>query len=189
MSVSVTAFCVYFQCKFILLQFFQWHTSGWKGRVLSKLRTKTEFRSAVTFACPAPVIHIIAGKVCNVLDAEREVLTLIEDRDGTIAHKNMYSYVKGGVLDIARQEINERPENELKPHDPFSDLTCAVDRNTYTAPVQRPVYTHTVFSGLFSIGADSCVVQNFPAPQPTPPTFLDIQKPNIFSGLFCISNN
>lgn len=34
---------------------------GWKGRVLAKLRTKTEFRSAVTFAHPAPIIHIIPG--------------------------------------------------------------------------------------------------------------------------------
>ena len=59
-------FVVFFFDVSILFKFVQCLFSlftGWKGRILAKLRTKTEFRSAVTFACPSPIIHIIPGKI------------------------------------------------------------------------------------------------------------------------------
>lgn len=82
---------------------------GWKGEVLAKLRTKKEFRSAVTFSSADDVIHVIPGKVSNIFDAEKEVLSLIANKNCVI--KNGYRYIAGGVLDEAHAEIFEKPES------------------------------------------------------------------------------
>lgn len=79
---------------------------GWKGEVIAKLKTKREFRSAVTFEKEG-VIHIIPGKVSNIFDAEHEVLGLLHSKN--ILEVNGYQYVKGGVLDGAYNEILEKP--------------------------------------------------------------------------------
>jgi hypothetical protein len=79
---------------------------GWKGTVLAKLKTKREFRSAVTYE-KDNVIHIIPGKVSNIFDAEKEVHALISKEK--ILTVNGYSYVQGGVLDRSAMEITEKP--------------------------------------------------------------------------------
>lgn len=92
----------------------------WKGEVLAKLRTKKEFRSAVTFASPDGVINIIPGKVSNVFDAEKEVIALIENKNCQVI--NGYRYVEDGVLAQSLMEITEKP-------DPDEPNTCSL--NTY----------------------------------------------------------
>lgn len=79
---------------------------GWKGTVLTKLKTKHEFRSAVTFE-KDHITHVLSGKISNVFDVEREVLALLAKEN--IHTVNGYSYVQGGVLQQAQQEIEERP--------------------------------------------------------------------------------
>ncbi|MBA2650640.1 MAG: FAD-dependent oxidoreductase [Tatlockia sp.] len=78
----------------------------WKGSVIAKLKTKSEFRSAVTFM-HKEVIHIIPGKVSNIFDAEREVLVLLK-KENLLTYNN-YQFVKNGVLDSSIQEISEKP--------------------------------------------------------------------------------
>ncbi len=80
---------------------------GWKGAVLAKLKTRSEFRSAVTFEKDR-VIYIFPGKISNVFDASDEILTLIAGHP-CIEH-NGYRYAANGVLHRARQEIQQKPK-------------------------------------------------------------------------------
>jgi hypothetical protein len=82
--------------------------TGWKGEVLAKIRTKNEFRSAVTFTCPDDVIHVIPGKVSNIFDVEKEVIALIDNIN--CCSKNGYRFVINGVLNDAHTEIINKPE-------------------------------------------------------------------------------
>jgi hypothetical protein len=82
---------------------------SWKGEVLCKLKTQREFRGCVTYAGPYGVIHVIPGKISNIFDAEEETMALIDQVPGTISVSNGYSYMTGGVLDHASQEITEAP--------------------------------------------------------------------------------
>jgi hypothetical protein len=79
---------------------------GWKGEVLAKLKTKKEFRSAVTYE-KDNIIHVMPGKVSNIFDVEHEVCSLLKKEN--ILVRNGYSYVQGGVLDEACIEIAEKP--------------------------------------------------------------------------------
>lgn len=79
---------------------------GWRGTVLAKMVTKNEFRSALTFEYDN-IITILPGKVSNIFDAEREVTALIEQRN-CITLRGV-TYVAGGVLDLTRSEIAEKP--------------------------------------------------------------------------------
>ena len=79
---------------------------GFKGQVLAKLKTKKEFRSAVTYERDH-LIHIVPGKVSNIFDAEDEVLSLIHNTN--ILIHNGCLFVKDGVLDQSRQEVVEKP--------------------------------------------------------------------------------
>ncbi|KTD23575.1 Protoporphyrinogen oxidase [Legionella lansingensis] len=79
---------------------------GWKGAVLAKIRTKTEFRSAVTFAKDR-VIYMIPGKISNVMSVGPEVQALLEDSH--CLTENGIRFVRGGVLDGARTEIMTKP--------------------------------------------------------------------------------
>lgn len=81
--------------------------TGWKGVVLAKLRTRSEFRGAVVFE-QAGVIHVFPGKITHVLQAGDEVLALLEDSDCIV--KDGLRHVRGGVLDSARREIVEKPQ-------------------------------------------------------------------------------
>jgi len=75
---------------------------GWKGNVLAKIRSDAEFRSAVTFA-DENMVHIIPGKVTNVVDAARETSALL--RGQNVLTDGNYRYTQGGVLDEALHEI------------------------------------------------------------------------------------
>lgn len=80
--------------------------TGWKGSVLAKLKTRSEFRSAITFEKEG-VIYVFPGKVSNVFNAADEVLALIANQ--RCIDQNGYRYVAEGVLDIAHQEIQQKP--------------------------------------------------------------------------------
>ncbi len=82
---------------------------GWQGDVLAKISTNTEFRSAVTFANDN-IIYIVPGKVSNVFDVEREVLSIINKQN--IINDGCYQYVRGGVLHEAMFEIAEKIEDK-----------------------------------------------------------------------------
>lgn len=79
---------------------------GWRGTVLAKIRTNTEFRAAITFQHDETgMIYVFPGKVTNVHDAELEAGKLmagvgVETTDG-------FRFVKEGVLDDAKVEITE----------------------------------------------------------------------------------
>lgn len=79
--------------------------TGWKGAVLAKIKTNKEFRSAVTFE-KNKIIYVIPGKVSNIFDVEREVVSLIEQKNMLI--ENNFKYIQGGVLHESIQEITEK---------------------------------------------------------------------------------
>jgi glycine/D-amino acid oxidase-like deaminating enzyme len=79
---------------------------GWRGEVLAKLKTRTEFRSGFTYQKDG-VIHVFPGKISNVFDAENEVLALLKREN--VLTENGYSFVQGGVLDDSRMEVQQIP--------------------------------------------------------------------------------
>lgn len=79
---------------------------GWKGAVLAKLKTRSEFRSAFTFEKEG-VIYIFPGKISNVFDASDEALALIAGQD--CVEQNGYRYAANGVLHRTSQEIQQKP--------------------------------------------------------------------------------
>lgn len=79
---------------------------GYRSEVIAKMKTEREFRSAVTFESDG-VIYIFPGKVNNIFDAAREVVSLIENQN--VLEKDGYRYIKGGVLNNAIGEIVEQP--------------------------------------------------------------------------------
>jgi len=103
---------------------------GWKSEVIAKLKTKHEFRSALTYEKDG-VIYIIPGKVSNIFDVEREVNVLLQHRTKSyplyhintlhagamslfehpsmVLSYNGYKYVKHGVLNASAAEIREKP--------------------------------------------------------------------------------
>lgn len=82
---------------------------SWKGTVLVKLKTKKEFRSAVSFE-KDNVIYVVPGKVSNIFTSAREVIHLIQETS-CIIEKNI-KFIKNGVLDSSRVEIEEKPNPE-----------------------------------------------------------------------------
>lgn len=79
---------------------------GWKSAIATKLKTEKEFRSAVTWKKDG-IIYIISGKIANVFDAAREVISLIKHEN--IINYNGYSYVEHGELHRSINEITEKP--------------------------------------------------------------------------------
>ncbi len=80
---------------------------GYKKAVLAKIKTKNEFRSAVTFGT-GRVLHVIPGKLNNVFSAEREINALLESKDCLL--ENGIHFMKNGILDQARVEIQTKPD-------------------------------------------------------------------------------
>jgi hypothetical protein len=119
---------------------------GWKGEVLAKIKTRREFRSAVTYE-KNNVIHIVPGKVSNIFDVETEVNQLIT-RKNTIEHKG-YFYIEGGVLDSSHKEISEKPwENEICTTNlqTFDELRIKVPLNnnpnlSFFPPIKSKLHT------------------------------------------------
>ncbi|KAL4928121.1 FAD-dependent oxidoreductase [Aspergillus undulatus] len=79
---------------------------GWKGSILPKLVTDTEFRSSVVFEADG-VIYIFPGKITNVVDAADEVFALINKID--VIRCNGYGYARESELYRSRKEIEKLP--------------------------------------------------------------------------------
>lgn len=82
---------------------------GWKGAVLAKLKTSSEYRSAITYE-KNDIIYIIPGKVSNIFDVEDEVLALLELPQDRILEKEGYRYDAKGALAKGQTEISDHPE-------------------------------------------------------------------------------
>jgi len=80
---------------------------GWKGQVLAKLKTRKEFRSALTYEQDG-TIYVFPGKISNVFDVEREVKSLLLNDDFVLTN-GRYRYVPEGVLEHSREEIAQKP--------------------------------------------------------------------------------
>ncbi|MCJ1249555.1 hypothetical protein MMC30_006781 [Trapelia coarctata] len=85
---------------------------GWKGSVLPKLKTRSEFRSSLTFEKDG-VIHVFPGKVSNVFNAKDEAMRLINDeawrKQSGVREENGIRFTDAGALSTAQQEIGEKP--------------------------------------------------------------------------------
>lgn len=114
---------------------------GWKGEVLAKLKTKKEFRSAVTYE-KENIIHVMPGKVSNIFDVEHEVCSLLKKEN--ILTRNGYSFIKGGVLDEGFVEIAEKPAIG----EPNTANLCTFDELQRPKETLRSQQTHGFFPKL-----------------------------------------
>ncbi|KAF9883354.1 hypothetical protein FE257_003570 [Aspergillus nanangensis] len=94
---------------------------GWKGAVIAKLRTRSEFRSSLTFE-KDDVIYIFPGKINNVVTAARETRVLVEDivrrrqevpissnkRDNVVNSCGV-RFAADGTMALALGEIGDKP--------------------------------------------------------------------------------
>ncbi|CEK10033.1 FAD-dependent oxidoreductase [Legionella hackeliae] len=131
--------------------------------VLAKIKTKTEFRSAVTFES-GRIIQIIPGKISNVMSVGPEVEALIKGEQ--CLSENGIRFMKDGVLDLARTEIKTKPE-------PGEPNTCTLDtfaeltKTSFALPTQ-PAEPNTGNSSL--------------EPQPLPTGSVESLTPNLNSN-------
>lgn len=95
--------------KFLQTFLSQYEYQGWKGSVLAKLKTASEFRSAVTFA-KDNIIYVIPGKVSNIFDVENEVKNILL-QNHILTDEQGFSYIRDGVLDHSKQEIASLPSD------------------------------------------------------------------------------
>lgn len=70
------------------------------GVILAKLQTTEDFRGAITFKAGG-VIYFIPGKISNVFQVSREVLSFINSEN--IIQEENYSYIKDGIFDRAKK--------------------------------------------------------------------------------------
>ena len=105
---------------------------GWKGSVLAKLKTRSEFRSSLVFEKDG-VIHVFPGKVSNVFNASDEVMSLVRYRmrrkSSGVRSENGINLATGGALSKAQAEISERPqakEQHTSNLQTFSQLTASL---------------------------------------------------------------
>ena len=104
---------------------------GWKGSVLAKINTKSEFRSAITYA-EKNIIHIIPGKVTNIFDVENEIQCLLDNTN--VITQGAYRYVRNGIFDQSIQEVQEK--------------STETDRSTYSLDTYRELHQHSLFSQI-----------------------------------------
>ena len=110
---------------------------GWKGTVLAKIKTKNEFRSAVTYE-KDNVIQIIPGKVSNIFGVEREVEALL-NKENVLMSKN-YLYVRGGVLDHSSAEISDKPRPDDRTNTGnLQTLDELISENYFASPFGSPL--------------------------------------------------
>ncbi|KAL4986497.1 hypothetical protein BDW68DRAFT_198002 [Aspergillus falconensis] len=86
----------------------RFHYKGWKGSVLPKMVTETEFRSSVVFEADG-VVYIFPGKISNVVDAAEEVLALIDGTEEKAIRCDRYGYARESELYRSRKEIEKPP--------------------------------------------------------------------------------
>ncbi|KTD18432.1 FAD-dependent oxidoreductase [Legionella jordanis] len=79
---------------------------GWAGEVLAKMKTQTEFRGSIVFMYNN-ILYCFPGKVSNVLNVGDEAVQLLLGEN--CITENGITYVKNGVLDMARYEIHSKP--------------------------------------------------------------------------------
>jgi hypothetical protein len=82
---------------------------GFKGSVLAKPLTATEFRCAFAFGDPDGIKHIFPGKVTNVVHTSAEIVDLVSNPMNCRIYKR-YSYTHDGVLAQARDELKDKPK-------------------------------------------------------------------------------
>ncbi|KAJ5108956.1 hypothetical protein N7456_005631 [Penicillium angulare] len=91
----------------------RFHYQGWKGNVLAKLKTTSEFRSSLTFEKEG-VIHVFPGKVSNVITAAEEINVLISDilrrRYSSVREFNGVRFTTTSAFHINSQEIGDKPK-------------------------------------------------------------------------------
>lgn len=78
---------------------------GCRGVVQAKLKTRSEFRSAVTFERDG-IVYVFPGKISNVFDAYEETRALLTGT-GCI-EKHGVRYPTSGVLALSVSELEER---------------------------------------------------------------------------------
>ncbi|KAL8787180.1 MAG: hypothetical protein Q9195_007871 [Heterodermia aff. obscurata] len=78
---------------------------GWRGVVQAKLKTRSEFRSAVTFEYDG-IIYVFPGKISNVFDAYDETQALLSG-NGCVEEAGI-RYPSSGVLALATSELKEQ---------------------------------------------------------------------------------
>lgn len=85
---------------------------GWKGSILAKLKTCSEFRGSLTFERDG-VVHVFPGKVSNVFNAKDEVMRLINDeawkKNNGVRDENGIRFAGAGALSTAQMEIGQKP--------------------------------------------------------------------------------
>ncbi|RDW67487.1 FAD-dependent oxidoreductase [Aspergillus mulundensis] len=86
----------------------RFHYTGWKGSVLPKMVTDTEFRSSVVFEADG-VVYIFPGKISNVVDAAEEVFALIDGSEAKVIRTDGYGYARDSELSRSRKEIEMLP--------------------------------------------------------------------------------
>ena len=77
---------------------------GWKGAVQAKLKTRSEFRSALAFEHDG-IIYVFPGKVSNVVDAYDETQALLTDTG--CVERDGIRYSTSGVLALSMSELKE----------------------------------------------------------------------------------
>jgi FAD dependent oxidoreductase len=103
------------------------------GVVLAKVQTPEDFRGAITFKAGG-VIYFIPGKISNVFQVSREVLSFINSEN--IIKEANYSYVKDGIFDRAKKSsfqqtfgtkvsfFKNNASNEVLPLPEVSPKSC-----------------------------------------------------------------
>ncbi|MCE3045437.1 FAD-dependent oxidoreductase [Legionella sp. 16cNR16C] len=104
---------------------------SWQGNVLAKFKTKTEFRSAVTFE-KDHVISIVPGKVSNIFDVEHDTLALLNNAN--IQTHNGFRYPADGVLAHGLSEILTKPSDRRAT----TNLHTFQEIKPMPAPVSNP---------------------------------------------------
>ena len=102
-----------------------------KGSIIAKPVTNTEFRSAITFyEKDKKMIHIIPGKVSCIFSAFEELLLIIKQHNlvTDIGNQNI-QYPQNGVLALYHDELDEQVQSQdrntchLKTYSIFKDVT------------------------------------------------------------------
>jgi hypothetical protein len=91
---------------------------GWKGEALAKIRSRKEFRSAVTFE-QDNIIHVIPGKVSNIFDVEKEIKTLM----------NPKGFLEDFLKDASSESDDSFEDSVYLDHDLDSDIEPKIIRN------------------------------------------------------------